>query len=372
MKEIEQQMITTDRVTMNERRQKLLLIIGIVLCLTIWIATPPGVYIPYTNNNNNNLNVNNTIQYDSVELNYVETTDNIISVSEQIKNLPLNDYHKLIDLNDFEFMLQQSNCSNDDGGPLLLTLIHSAPINWRKRDIIRSTWGTKESRMRLYFLIGDVNRTELKYQLLHENELYGDLIQGNFIDSYRNMTYKHTMALKWFTYHCPTTKFLLKLDDDVFINMPLLLNMLENNKFKQNKLLYCHTANKGRVFRTYRSKWRVSYKEYQRNYYPSYCFGYFILYSPDVAFTLYRETQNLPYFWIDDVHVTGDAAEKANISSTHLNTTAFIPKLKIIDLLNNWNDPISIEQMKTFIFSGSGLSERDSKTLWSIIREISR
>jgi hypothetical protein len=46
--------------------------------------------------------------------------------------------------------------------------------------------------------------------------------------------------------------------------------------------------------------------------YPTYCSGWLILYTRDVIGKLYETSQRMPYFWIDDVFVTGQAAKKVN------------------------------------------------------------
>lgn len=55
-----------------------------------------------------------------------------------------------------------------------------------------------------------------------------------------------------------------------------------------------------------RSKWRVTHDEYSERWYPPYCMGWVILYSPDTALALSNEALKEPYFWIDDVHITGN------------------------------------------------------------------
>jgi hypothetical protein len=40
------------------------------------------------------------------------------------------------------------------------------------------------------------------------------------------MTYKHIMALKWALYYCPRVRYVLKSDDDTFVNTPVLMRAL--------------------------------------------------------------------------------------------------------------------------------------------------
>lgn len=124
------------------------------------------------------------------------------------------------------------------------------------------------------------------------------------------MTYKHEMAFKWFIQNCPDVNFLLKTDDDVFVNSPVLYESVEKlsnstPQMRAKNLVICTEVEKPKVKRSFRSKWRVSYAVYADKYYPNYCSGFSVLYTADVVFKLYNLTQILPYFWIDDVHISG-------------------------------------------------------------------
>ena len=57
-----------------------------------------------------------------------------------------------------------------------------------------------------------------------ENLAYGDLLQGSFVDSYDNMTLKTLNILTWYIKKCDRIPFLLKADDDMYINTNNLYN----------------------------------------------------------------------------------------------------------------------------------------------------
>ena len=59
-----------------------------------------------------------------------------------------------------------------------------------------------------------------------ENDRHHDLLQGSFKDTYRNLTYKHVMILKWALYYCPGVRYVLKSDDHILVNTPVLLRTL--------------------------------------------------------------------------------------------------------------------------------------------------
>jgi beta-1,3-galactosyltransferase 1 len=60
-----------------------------------------------------------------------------------------------------------------------------------------------------------------------ESDRFGDIIEERFIDSYNNLTLKSVVMLKLVSSYCAnSTKYLLKIDDDMFVNMHLIVKML--------------------------------------------------------------------------------------------------------------------------------------------------
>lgn len=298
-----------------------------------------------------------------------------ISHQQQLDMLPKNDFSQLIDLDNFQFIMNPKNCRDLDQQPLVVILVHSAPDNIHKRQTIRETWGQNDSRSILLFLIGDVNATTLEEKITLENDVNGDIVQGNFHDAYRNMTYKHVMALKWFVYNCPNARYLLKTDDDVFINTPKMYSIIGNaissisvlpyqEIFSRGRLIYCHAIERAKVKRTYRSKWHVTFKEYPDKYFPRHCPGFAILYSSKAVYQLYREAQQLPYFWIDDVHITGTVATKLNISITSFDKL-YLESSQQDDLLSGRSTSDDIP----FFFARPNLGESQIRKLWKSVRK---
>ena len=46
-----------------------------------------------------------------------------------------------------------------------------------------------------------------------EQKLYGDIVQGSFIESYKNLTLKAVMALKWVATYCQNAQYAIKVSD---------------------------------------------------------------------------------------------------------------------------------------------------------------
>ncbi|KAJ6641724.1 Beta-1,3-galactosyltransferase 1 [Pseudolycoriella hygida] len=343
---------------MWERRLMLGSLIGLTLCISIWrISTlEPQIvteYSPYFNGPSV-LQISND----------TSTSGNIISYPSPISldELPSSDYHTLIDLDNFKFLMNQEACNAMTEHPSILILIHSAPKNWHKRNVIRETWGRRDPRAKVLFLLGAVTSNSLQHKLQQENHLFEDMVQGNFQDAYRNMTYKHVMAFKWFSYFCPEAKFLLKTDDDVFVNTPTIFEFLEKGVIDRRNLLLCKKIENARVSRSFRSKWRVSSKEYSNRFYPTYCPGFSIIYSADTVFRLYKEAQHTPYFWIDDVHVTGTLAKATNLTITPIGDL-YLNYKQEDNVINGYQN----SSTSLFLFTSPNLTEKEIRKLWKLV-----
>ena len=69
-------------------------------------------------------------------------------------------------------------------GQFVFIYVLSSIENIQKRQLIRQTWANNID-IRVGFIIGQTNESVYKKIIEKEYNQYGDLIQGNFIDSYR-------------------------------------------------------------------------------------------------------------------------------------------------------------------------------------------
>lgn len=327
----------------------LFVLIAIIICISVAWQLVSGPGPPTTD-------VSYTVTY-SLRL------GNTSTYSYPISLLPRSDYFQLINTTDFTFEILNKVCSNSS--VLLLILVHSSPKNFAKRKTIRDTWGQNKERVRVAFMLGSVTDKNLQELLLEENKIHADIIQGSFLDAYRNMTYKHVMSLKYAVYHCSHAKYVLKTDDDIFVNMPTVLGFL-NYGLSPNgadNLMLCVLVRNAMVLRSYRSKWRVSFKEYPYREYPPYCIGWAILYSPDVVFALYKAAQVNKYFWIDDVHITGILADQMHIVHTDIE-----PLVVTASDINKFLQS-EIKHSKPFLYGGPNLIEAQIRELWKFVQK---
>ena len=236
----------------------------------------------------------------------------------------------LIDLPRFSYKLQAQPCTEQT---FIVVIIHSAPQNFEKRNAVRNTWGNKvlanKQSLHFVFLVGESMLENIQKSLMNESLVYGDVVQGSFLDSYRNMTYKHVMGLKWVSQYCPDVQYVLKTDDDIFVDTFQLTQYVKEKfgTFGVSNLIYCYIYSNALVKRSHRSKWYIAVRDYKAAYFPDYCGGWAILYSKDVVLKLIDESTKHRYFWIDDVHVSGNLATSLGIKKV-----AFNDKFSIVDI----------------------------------------
>ncbi|KAJ9579083.1 hypothetical protein L9F63_024814, partial [Diploptera punctata] len=202
----------------------------------------------------------------------------------------------------------------------LIIAVTSAPSHKDARMAIRQTWGHYRQRndMNIAFLIGSTNNKSLSEELQQENKLYGDLICARFLDSYNNLTLKTISMLEWVDNYCNHVSFVLKTDDDMFINIPKLLNFIEKHA-KEKKVIFGRLAKKWKPIRNKKSKYYVSPNQYQPPVFPDFTTGPAYLMTGDVIHDLHTAALGKTYLKLEDVFITGIVAQDVKIKRTHVN-----------------------------------------------------
>ena len=83
-------------------------------------------------------------------------------------------------------------------GPLLLSLVISAPGHNMSRDAIRAGWGSYthgRKDMDVVFMVG--RSEDHDEDIAQEAETHGDLVQMDIEDTYENLSLKTISALQW-------------------------------------------------------------------------------------------------------------------------------------------------------------------------------
>jgi Galactosyltransferase len=145
-----------------------------------------------------------------------ESSSNVdidVPLSNELKPIFVNTSMPTVNPHPFRFVI---NCPNkckmaslkrdggsrngSDGEILVINYVHSSVAHFEKRYRIRATWGNESMyqlrgpngetiRVKTVFFTGlSVEKSYLQPALQQESELYGDIVQEDFYDSYRYVT----------------------------------------------------------------------------------------------------------------------------------------------------------------------------------------
>lgn len=244
-----------------------------------------------------------------------------------------NDHGSLIDRHSEKNWRYLSNpvliCENE---LFLLVVVCSGVDHFEQRAVIRDTWGTiaanRSANTKVVFMLGIQSDISWDLDAKLADEIYqnNDIIQESFEDSYANLSLKTMRALHWIHQHCSQTVFVLKTDDDVFINIPVLLKDLHNTVHK--RFIMGATIAGAEPIRDKTSKWYTPVEKYNETRYPTYVSGSAYIISGDAVSDLYNVSSHNDLFWLEDVFITGMCAEMAGVK--HLYNGKFGYKKRLL------------------------------------------
>ncbi|XP_073511220.1 beta-1,3-galactosyltransferase 5-like [Phyllobates terribilis] len=209
--------------------------------------------------------------------------------------------------------LPELACQSDLG---LLILVTSHTSHHASRSAIRKTWAQKTKGSihpwQVVFLVGRPVDVMLDWHMHKEHEIYRDILMGNYVDSYRNLTLKVMHGINWAVERCQPA-YILKTDDDCYINTQRLPAFL--SKQSPSSQLYVGSIfpeDKRMVIRDPSSKWYVSYGDYESDVYPPYASGIGYILSLDAARMILQKAQTTAPLPVEDAYV-GILADRVQI-----------------------------------------------------------
>ena len=114
----------------------------------------------------------------------------------------------------------------------------SGPNNFERRAAIRRTWpGYFSNRtdfknpldlLGFGFVIGQTNDSVVQQKVKEESKKFGDILQINTIDRYVDLSVKVASLFNWVNRYCSKVDYLLKVDDDVYVNVHNLATVLHS------------------------------------------------------------------------------------------------------------------------------------------------
>ena len=188
--------------------------------------------------------------------------------------------------------------------------VHSAVGHFAKRRIIRQTWGNKNlfknHRTAVVFIVGKPKKPAVQRRLDKEFKTFGDLVQGDFMDSYQNMALKAALGFQFLSTRCSHVPYAIKADDDVVVDIFRVLDMVR--KHKHRTFIMCFHRKDRKILRSNKPqskapRWAVpDYMFPGQKTFPPHCAGLGYVLSTKVLVQMYELAKSTPYTHMDDVY----------------------------------------------------------------------
>ncbi|ODM96713.1 Beta-1,3-galactosyltransferase 5 [Orchesella cincta] len=215
-------------------------------------------------------------------------------------------------------------CQDGGAGLYLLFIVISSPDNVARRDVLRTTFhemrqdwetqffnnssinmgsGNTTKLFQMLFFVGQTAENGISDGLRSEWERHGDVIVDDMQESYLNLTVKTLRMLKWALHNCAEANYLVKMDDDVYLNVPKLLTYLSTNG--SPLLVAGHRYNEVKVDRDPTSKWYTPPGLWHREKFPVFVAGFCYIMGMKAAAQMFAESRHVPLFHLEDVFLSG-------------------------------------------------------------------
>lgn len=253
------------------------------------------------------------------------------------------------------------NSSQDH--PFLLVIICSSVANFEARNTLRQTWIQYQNRtspyeIRIGFLLGQTFNTTHQNNVLAESEMYSDIIQENFYDTYLNLTLKSVMLLKWVSTYCSQVTFVLKTDDDMFVNLPALVEHLARPQVRSRKdlimgSLFCRVT----PIKDQNSKWYSPQFMFSGKEYPDYVSGTGYIMSGQLVPKLFENAMQVPLFHLEDIFITGMVARHSNVTPENFHLFSYLKQ------------PLNNTCVYRKVFTSHGLKPLEMRSIWAKVND---
>ena len=131
----------------------------------------------------------------------------------------------------------------------------------------------KPYSVRIIFLVGSSPDTNTMLSLNQEADTFRDLLISSNPEGYSNLPLKTLTLMDYYLALCKSSRYLLKVDDDVFLRVPLLLKYLEALD-KQDFAIGGRLNLNRSPHRELRYKYSVSRDQYSLEKYPPFLSGF--------------------------------------------------------------------------------------------------
>ena len=224
--------------------------------------------------------------------------------------------HKCTNQMIYEFSINPkfSICgAKKDKNITLLAILIISPHQFERRNQIRSSWGNvshinekEPDTFRLIFSLALSTNTTINEMVKNESLTHNDILQIGYNDSYYNLTTKVMLSFKWVAKYCSNSIYVIRMNDDIPMNTFGLIKFLNNEVEYKNNTLICYVL-AGPVPRSKNSKFYISFEQFNRSNFDTYCEGSAYVVSTDLTKTIYNTSLNVYWFpfsvWLEDVYI---------------------------------------------------------------------
>lgn len=218
----------------------------------------------------------------------------------------------------------------------IVFVVMSCAACGERRETIRRTWASMagEHNASVYFAVGWSHIAPIDGRVRQELADHQDVLRFNFTDSYRNLTIKVIAAINYARLNCPSARFVVKVDDDIYYNLPLLVARLNN--------LPAATFDKSiigfRFFHREQFRRHPSHKLYippqviANDQAPNYLYGWLEIYHRAAIDELMAVVfKSFPLLMLEDVLITGFMAERSRTTRFAINNALTTSRCDIDD-----------------------------------------
>ena len=239
------------------------------------------------------------------------------------------------DVTSFRYPINVPPCEDDQ--QFFISII-SSTRNSNRRHRVRRAWAStlNASSGSYAFVMGRPKNATVQQQIDEESEIFRDIIQIDMVDAYYNLSMKAAAVLNWIHSYCPIVPFVLKCDDDVFVNINNLIAVISklpsnvahiygaltsrevlrsNDSLLKNNIVFFFFPLQKKLFSFFDAAvWCSTHELWPWNYYPPYLSGGSTLIGGRAIGPLLAAAQVTPFYFIDDLYFTGLLAKKAGVS----------------------------------------------------------
>ena len=183
----------------------------------------------------------------------------------------------------------------------------------QQKEAIEETYANtalfKTVHFKLIIFVGKTVNATLNADIHQEFRKHRDMVVGDFIDTFRTLSLKLIFGLKWISQYCNKVPYIIKVDDDAFVNIFEIQNLIQQHSQKKNFIM-CAVLDYSSIYR-----WKQNNNLYCQQIkvcvdddflpglrtYPRYCNGQMFVFPNELLQPLVNAIYVTPYFWLDDV-----------------------------------------------------------------------